>query len=534
MNRINDHAGIAEAMPVAPLAGIIMLAVLLRMVFYTGYFGSDEVTYVESAFKMLDGDWSVSTYVGANRYGVNLPIALFGAIFGRHEWAAAAYSMVSSVAEVLLVAVMGRRLVGAKAALLAALVLACLPTHVHLAGRLMADNPVALCITASFLFFFDGELRQRPLSYFIAGCAAGLSFWVKPAAVFYLLVFLLYPLFFRRLDARWAWMVLGFTVAVLANMLLFRLLTGDLMFMFKAMTSRQTSGYLESEAAAGTVQSSPFYYLDYLFRAVHHTWLLGYAATLAVVSRMVTPGPMHFGDDAGRGWRSLLYWAVAMIAVMSLLVVSWRPLMFIPKQTNYMLMFTAALALVAGTGLARLSPRVMVAALAVLLLPSLVLASLQQSAIQAFTANSKAAVVFAKAHPGALVFGNASPQRAAQFEQLVRPDEAVPTIRPITELLGTGKRTAALAAGDVYVVVDETTLAWAGGEPIRRLQDVPACWEAIETLRPVGLGTGWKITNALATWMGRQSGVIGRVGNKLSAPLNPGKAVAFRLPSGCR
>lgn len=534
MSTADGRRFVDEPLPIAPLLAVVLLALLLRVVFYTGFFGSDEVTYVESAFKLLDGDWSVSTYVGANRYGVNLPIALFGAVFGRHEWAAAAYSMLCSVAEVALVAVMGRRLVGAKAALLAALVLACLPTHVHLAGRLMADNPVALFITASFLFFYDGELRQRPLSYFIAGCAAGLSFWVKPAAVFYLLVFLLYPLFFRRLDVRWGWMVLGFTLVVLANNLLFYLLTGDAMFMFKAMTSRQTSGYLESEAAAGTVQNSPFYYLDYLFRAVHHTWLLGCAAALAIAMRWFSPGRQARVGVTDRGWSMVLYWSVAMIAVMSLLVVSWHPLMFIPKQTNYMLMFTAALALVAGAGLATLSPRGLTAVLAIMLLPSVVLASLQQSVLEAFTANSKAAVALAQTHPNDLVFGNASPQRAAQFAHLVRPEVGGAMIRPVDELVGPRKQALPPGTSDVLVVLDETTLAWAGGEPIRRLQDVPACWQAAETLRPAGLGRGWQMTNALAHSLAGRPGVLGLVGTKLSAPLNPGKAVVFRVPASCR
>lgn len=363
------------------IGGVLAFALVLRVVFYTGFFGSDEVTYVESAFKLLDGDRRVSSYVGANRYGMNLPIAAFAAVFGRNEWSAAAYSMLCSIVEVALVAWMGKRLVGERAALLAALVLACLPTHVHLAGRLMADSPLALAITASFLFFYDGEARQRRLSYFVAGCAAGFSFWIKQATVFYLLVFLLYPVLFWRLDRRWVWMVSGFCAVILINCLLFLALTGDALFIFKAMTSRQTSGYLEEEAQRGVLADSPLIYPSLLFVKVHHTWLLGCLAALGAAAWWARTR-RDIGSGSRLRMKQVVFWAVGLLGVMSLLPIAWKPLMFVPKQTNYMLMFVAPLCLLAGYFLAALRGVRLQALLALIIIPSMVLAGLHQSIVQ--------------------------------------------------------------------------------------------------------------------------------------------------------
>lgn len=155
------------------LAGLLTIALAIRLAFYTGFFGSDEVTYVANAYRLLDGDWQVSSYVGSNRYGMNLPLAAMAFLFGRHEMIANAYPLLCSLGEVALVFHFGRQLLGLRAAVLAALLLALLPLHAHYAGRPMADAPLALMITASFLFFWHGERNGDGRSFVIAGLAAG-------------------------------------------------------------------------------------------------------------------------------------------------------------------------------------------------------------------------------------------------------------------------------------------------------------------------------------------------------------------------
>lgn len=516
--------------------GILAFALLLRMVFYTGYFGSDEVTYVEYAFKLLDGDWTVSSYVGANRYGVNLPIAAFAALFGRSEWSAALYAIACSMAEIALVACFAGRLIGQRAALLAALVLACLPTHVHLAGRLMADTPLALMITASFLFFFDGELRRRPWSYFIAGCAAGFSFWIKPATVFYLLVFLLYPLVFRRFDHRWLWMVLGFALVILANNLLFLVLTGDAMFLLKAMSARSASGYLENEAAKGVMHDSPQTYFNYLFVKVHHTWLLGYLAAIGAFIWLVQRRRgMTVAHD--QGLKFVAFWCIGVIGVLSLLVVSFQPLMFVPKQTNYMLMFATPLALLAGYMLAQLQGVRLGALLALVILPSILLAALHQSTVHVFTANSKAAVQFAAANPQARIFASTNPYRAAVFHNLVHPASRPARIGSMSEL-EVEHRTSTATGGNapaVLAILDLTTLAWAGSEPVRRLEDAPQCWRRQEVLTPELSGTSTWLLSSLFSIANRLPATAREpVAARLHAHLTPANAIVFLVPPGCR
>ncbi|MDQ6771097.1 MAG: hypothetical protein M3Z54_14040, partial [Gemmatimonadota bacterium] len=53
------------------LALMVAMACVVRLVFYTGAMGSDDVIYTEAAVAILHGDWAASNYVGALRYGIN-------------------------------------------------------------------------------------------------------------------------------------------------------------------------------------------------------------------------------------------------------------------------------------------------------------------------------------------------------------------------------------------------------------------------------------------------------------------------------
>lgn len=524
------------------LLALIVFAALARGLAYSGYFGSDEVTYTAAAFALLDGDWRVSDYVGANRYGVNLPVAGFGWLLGRNEIAAAAYSLLCSLAEVGLVAWIGARMLGARAGLLAGLVLASLPIHVHFAGRLMADAPFALAATASFLFFWVAERpqdraapgpalaesRRRSLAYFIAGLAAGWSFWIKPTAIFYLGVFLSYPLLVRRIDLRWAWMALGFALMLVANGLFFQALTGRFWFALENIAERQTSGYLEAGLSAGSMHFDPGFYLGYLFGRVYHTGLLGPLA-LAALGLWLWRGRRRAG---GGGLTFVVWWGVGLLLVLSVLVVSVSPLMLVPKQTNYMLIFVAPLALLAGHALASASGWRQALLTTLTVVPALGLCLLLQAGTTVFTANSKGIHRYALERPGVAIYTHTNGLRFAQFQRLVNPGGRSVDVRAIGQWNAPAADAAARPA-ERLAIVDPETIAWANSEPFRSLAGRPPCWVAQGGVVPVIDGLGPRMADALAgmaSALPGGEGVAGRL-HRLAQPL---PAQVFRIPAaGC-
>src|SRR5204863_6272166 len=85
------------------LFATIVLAIAARLLFFTGFFGSDEVTYTKVALNIANGVWRVSDYIGSLRYGANLPSAFFLSVLGPSEFSANLWPLLCSVGEVVLV-----------------------------------------------------------------------------------------------------------------------------------------------------------------------------------------------------------------------------------------------------------------------------------------------------------------------------------------------------------------------------------------------------------------------------------------------
>ena len=515
------------------MAWVLLFAVLARALGYTGYFGSDEVTYTEQAFKLLDRDWTVSEYVGANRLGVNFPVAFFALLFGRNEFGGAIYSLLSSVVEVGLVTWVAYRMFGKATAVFAGLLLASLPTHIHFAGRLMADAPLCLTVTAAFVLFFEGEVRRSSVAYFSAGLFIGLSFWIKPpVTVFVAAVFLTYPLAVRRLDLRWSWVFAGAAIGVALNCLAFWLMTGNFWYIIEVTRARQASGYLEAGVAAGDMTTNADYYLWYLFGRIYHTGLLGYLALLGLVlawrARDSLSAPVGFGLQ----YASL--WALGLVVILSLSPVSLNPVILVFKQTNYILIFVAPLCLLAGWGLSRLPIRWATVIAAVCVSAGLVFAALLQGSIALFTANSWATLQYVQAKPGVTFYVMSNALRAARFQKLTQGADLEPRLRPIKELIlprPGSVQPAAAAPGEVFAVVDEQSFSWDGSRPFARPGDVPVCWVEIDRLHGSPEGLGVALLRTLVAVPGLSGSSIGARLQQLASPL---PARVYRLPAaGC-
>jgi 4-amino-4-deoxy-L-arabinose transferase-like glycosyltransferase len=509
------------------LGVLLLVAVTLRAAFFTGFFGSDELIYSEAAYRIVTGEWPVSNYIGALRYGVNLPVAMFMKLFGMNELAANLWSFVASVGEVGLVFFIGRMLWGVRAGFLAGLTLALLPLHVHFAGRLMADSPLAFFMTLSCALFLLGEATERPGWFFAAGIAAGATFWVKESPIVYLFIFALYALVCRRWNTYWLWMAGGAFAMLALNLLLMLWVTGNAWHVFKVNRAG-----VERFVEGGVKENSPWFYLRYLLLDVRHTWLLGFfaiAGVVVLVRERIRTGALAAGNAF------VLIWAAGLIAVFSLLPLSLDPIKLIYKQTNYMLMFVAPLALLSSVALSRLQGGALVLAVASLVVGSVTLAGLEQQAIQVFTANSKAAVRFAETVPEATIYATDNNVNAEDYSNLMRGRGPGPVqFKELAELRDPG-RSARAASKPEFVVVDLETIAWGNqGNPIKRIEDVPACWERRSQLRPIGLGWGRFVVKVLLGLAEVSPAALrDRALDKLATLAQPQPAYIYRIDPNC-
>ena len=521
-----------DALAWSGLAVCVVLATLTRIAFFTGFFGSDELTYTEVALAIANGQWDVSTYTGAVRYGVNLPNALFITLFGASEFSANLWSLVCSAGEVALIFALAFRLWGHRAALLSAALMIVLPLHVHFGGRLMADAPLAFFITLSFVLFWVAEKRQSAAWYFATGIAAGLAFWMKEVTVVYCVAFVIYALIYRTLRLQWLWIGLGGAVAVGANCLLFWAITGDPLHLYRVIRSHTAQYALLREQ----IQTSPWYYFRLLFVDIRHTWLMPFlaAAGVAVWAR----GAIRTrAMDRDTGY--VVVWALGLFVVFSFAITSMNPLTLIAKQTNYMLIFVAPLCMLGGYFLAWLPRRWMLPVLGAYLVGGVILSGLEQQAIHVFTANSRATVAFAHDHADLPVYALTNGYRAGKYaEMLGRSGAAAAAVRSIAELFPETAATdgkSAPTGPKGYAVVDLQTINWGWHDPIKKLSDVPPCWQRTLTLQPAPeSGLGYRMAALMLSAAQRMPDALkARMVPPVEALVIPKPAHVFSVPANC-
>lgn len=476
------------------LAFVLAMAIAMRTLFYTGFFGSDEMVYVQTAVNIASGDWQASDYIGATRYGMNLPVALSIHLLGLSEGSANLWPFLCSIGEIAIIFVIARWLWNTRVAVLSASLLALLPLHVHFAGRMMADPPLAFFLTLSVALLLRATQSRSVVIALAAGLAWGGVFWTKESvALLYLPIFLTLGFYLLRFNGRWPWIFTGMGLALAANGVLMAYVAGSPMHAFEVMKDAVV------KIAGMPLNTSPWFYFRYLFMDIRHTFLLGYLAAAAMLlygmhflrTKQVNPGPQF-----------VILWAVLLLGMFSFAIVSFSPAKLVMKQTNYMLIFSGPLALLGGWFLASLSRRVFMPLLVLAVSGSVVLAALEQQAVMVFTANSKAAYAFLSDRPNSKLIGTTNNERAILFYAMLEgrddlPDRAL----PLSDMPSAKAADGGTARGidkDVYAVLDLQNVDWGNNPgPIRRLADVPLCWIPMGVLTPSQLGSGHGIVQGL-------------------------------------
>ena len=291
---------------------------------------------------------------------------------------------------------------------------------------------------------------------------------------------------------------------------------------------------------AGLVaKTSPWYYLRYLFLDIRHTFLLGFL----VVGGIIFYARNHWRDGKpAPGAHFVILWALLMVGLFSFAIVSFSAVKLVMKQTNYMLIFCAPLALLAGWFLSTLPRKVFVPLGALVVVGSAVLAAFEQQAVSVFTANSRSFYAYLRDHPNAFLMGTTNNERAVNFfsmmdkrldlrNQVISFSEALPAQNSSVA----GDWAIRTSGKDVFAVLDLQTIDW-GYKPggIKRLDDVPKCWVPMGLLTPAALGSGnWVVKGFVALGGLLPDGLQKPYLSALQSVSTPLPAHLFRVDSAC-
>jgi hypothetical protein len=466
---------------------ILSLAALMRLAFFRGALGTDEIVYLTQAQRLLNGDIGHAVYIGAVRYGINGFQALSIRLFGNGVAGAGGLYFLCCLGNALLAYWFAYRLWGCRAAIWTGITLAVLPLDAALATSLNPDPYLALFISGAMVVFFFAESRDSHPLYFLAGLLGGWVFWIKEEVIVFGLVFVVFAAFHGRWRTGWLWFLLGGFLCCVADLVFFWAAYGDPFYHY-SVVHRAVDDQLATQSFGET---SPWAYIGFLFVKVYHTGLLGWLALAGCVLALRRP--------AEPGTHFVLIWGIGLMVIFSLFPVSLSPPEFIRKTATYMEIFVTPLALLAGWFLAQQQRAVAFVLGGVMVASGILLSALEQQVVRVVAVNGQSAAAFAEAHAGTPVFGPLTAQRQSIVERLFQGSlDTSSDIRPWADLSDVSAGEG--PAGDVvaYLVDDPQMRIWPDATKETPLSEtLRRCLVPLGPLEHGDLGLGRSVVAAL-------------------------------------
>jgi hypothetical protein len=246
---VKDLNSVQSPLHWATFAGLMAIAVILRLAAFQGYYDSDPRYYSDLANNLAHGIFQIPEYDGPPvfplRLGVYAPTAALIRMFGLSEVTLVAYPFFVSIGGCLLAYALSRRLGTPLAGLIGLSALAVLPIDIQMASLLWPDAIAAFWanvgVALACVALNRSNLRQSAFLGVMSGGFFGVS-WLCKEAVVYLVPFVTILLLVlhrqSQLSVRTTCMVaisVGSIAVLLAETAFYGKLTGDPLFRLHAM-----------------------------------------------------------------------------------------------------------------------------------------------------------------------------------------------------------------------------------------------------------------------------------------------------------
>jgi hypothetical protein len=213
---------------------------LMRLACTTGLIGSDDLAYAHFARLIANFQYAPESIHYALRYGLTIPQAVIYRLIGVHEWTTFVLPLIASAASVPLLMIVGARLVGPRAALLAGILLASFTVSLRYATILVPEPVAGFYILLAVLLYLESDGRSPLVLGASAGLILGLAYLTKESAAFVGLAVFLDAVLRRKWAAACA-MAGGALAVVAIEHAYYLAATGDLLYRMHAMKVHEQS-----------------------------------------------------------------------------------------------------------------------------------------------------------------------------------------------------------------------------------------------------------------------------------------------------
>ena len=245
---------------------IIIAGIILRLIFYTGLYSTDDYKYANYAYQTLNPRNTYKEdvqlyhhYVATNHkffippqklnFGVYIPAAVFYGLFGVKEWTTIIWPFLCSIGNIIVIFFLALIIFrNVSIGLISALLMAFFPLSSIFATRLTTDEISVFFTGLSCLAFLkSAESKNRIRWGVLSGLSLGLAYMTRCYMLIIVLFFLVYALSKRRLFSLSIPVAIGFLVIFGLENIFFLVLHcfKGLPFIFRLRVFQDMSQYVQ-------------------------------------------------------------------------------------------------------------------------------------------------------------------------------------------------------------------------------------------------------------------------------------------------
>lgn len=339
------------------LVAIIALAIVLRLIFFTGMKGSDDLQYNYDAYSFLaDGINNVPDHLTKVRLLSYVPVSLFFNLFGINELSSILYPFICSMGILLLVYKFGVLLFDRKTALIAAFLYAILPIEIMFSTMLYPEMPMCLYAGLSvylLMYYFEISDQKKQYLLFLSGVCIGCACLVKITALMLVGFFFLYFIFIRRelLKNHILYCASGLFTVFLIEAFYYYYNMGDFIYRYHFLhleshhVNKDIINHIMSFPGRSYMgwERAIKYYPSIIFNPLSPFSVYYYVVLIAIA---------YFFWQRKKEAYYIILWLLVVFGVFNFGITSMSPLVFIPAAPRYLMPTSIPLVLLVGYFLA--------------------------------------------------------------------------------------------------------------------------------------------------------------------------------------